>query len=223
MSESRRLPVREGYDLWSTAYDTTDNPVVALDARETMRILSPIEGEWILDAGCGTGRNLRAIASAGCPAVGVDFSMGMLSVARSILPGIPLVCADIGRPLPLEAGRFDAALCALIGEHIEDLAALFAGLTEALRPGGRLVFSVYHPELAFDGKEANFTTEGVEYRLGAVRHTVEDYEAAMAGAGFTTMKRREFRGDEALASVAKSARRYVGRNLLLVLEGRKPV
>lgn len=223
MPESRRLPVREGYDLWSTAYDTTDNPVVALDARETMRILSPIEGEWILDAGCGTGRNLRAIASAGCPAVGVDFSMGMLSVARSILPGIPLVCADIGRPLPLEAGRFDAALCALIGEHIEDLAALFAGLTEALRPGGRLVFSVYHPELAFDGKEANFTTGGVEYRLGAVRHKVEDYETAMTGAGFTKVRRREFRGDEALAAVAKSARRYVGRNLLLVLEGRKPI
>ena len=223
MSESRRLPVREGYDLWSTAYDTTDNPVVALDARETMRILSPIEGEWILDAGCGTGRNLRAIASAGCPAVGVDFSMGMLSVARSILPGIPVVCADIGRLLPLEAGRFDAALCALIGEHIVDLAALFAGLTEALRPGGRLVFSVYHPELAFDGKEANFTTEGVEYRLGAVRHTVEDYETAMKGAGFTKVRRREFRGDEALAAVAKSARRYVGRNLLLVLEGRKPI
>ena len=95
MPESRRLPVREGYDLWSSAYDTTDNPVVALDARETMRILAPIEGETILDAGCGTGRNLRAIASAGCPAVGVDFSTGMLTVARSILPGIPLVCADI--------------------------------------------------------------------------------------------------------------------------------
>lgn len=223
MPESRRLPVREGYDLWSTAYDTTDNPVVALDARETMRILAPIEGETVLDAGCGTGRNLRAIAAAGCPAVGVDFSMGMLSVARSLLPGIPLVCADISHPLPLDAGSFDAALCALIGEHIDDLTALFGALAEALRPGGRLVFSVYHPELAFDGKEANFTTEGVEYRLGAVRHTVEDYEEAMAGAGFEKLRRRVFKGDEALAAVAKSARRYVGRNLLLVLEGRKPV
>ena len=223
MTESRRLPVREGYDLWSTAYDTTDNPVVALDARETIRILAPIEGEHILDAGCGTGRNLRAIASAGCPAVGVDFSMGMLSVARSLLPGIPLVCADIARPLPLLPGRFDAALCALIGEHIDDLGPLFGAIAEAVRPGGRLVFSVYHPELAFDGKEANFTTGGVEYRLGAVRHTVEDYEAAMEGAGFMKLKRREFRGDEALAVVAKSARRYVGRNLLLVIEGRKPV
>jgi len=91
MPESRRVPVREGYDLWSLAYDTTDNPVVALDARETIAILAPVEGEWILDAGCGTGRNLRAIAAAGCPAIGVDFSRGMLDVARTRLPGIPLV------------------------------------------------------------------------------------------------------------------------------------
>lgn len=223
MPESRRLPVREGYDLWSAAYDTTDNPVVALDARETMRILAPIEGESILDAGCGTGRNLRAIVAAGALPVGIDFSLGMLAVAQTAVAGTPLVCADISRPLPIEAGRFDAALCALIGEHIDDLAGLFAALAEAVRPGGRLVFSVYHPELAFDGKEANFTTEGVEYRLGAVRHTIADYEAAMSGAGFSKVRSREFIGDDALADVAASARRYVGRNLLLVLEGRRSV
>jgi ubiquinone/menaquinone biosynthesis C-methylase UbiE len=54
-----RVSVREGYDLWSETYDQTPNPVVAMDARYTLKWLAPRPGEQILDAGCGTGRNLQ--------------------------------------------------------------------------------------------------------------------------------------------------------------------
>lgn len=220
MTRVRRIGVREGYDLWSSAYDATDNPVVALDDRHAVPELAPRAGERILDAGCGTGRHLRRLVSAGSRAVGVDLSAGMLAVARRTAPAAHLVRGDIGRHLPVAGGAFDAALCALVGEHIDDLDALFAGLAGALRDGGRLVFTVYHPELAEDGKEANFTVDGVEYRLGAFRHTVAGYAAAMRAAGFEPPRITEIRGDEALVAAAPSAARYVGRRLLLVLAGR---
>ena len=35
----RRPGVRDGYDAWSTTYDETPNPLVALDRRYTMRLL----------------------------------------------------------------------------------------------------------------------------------------------------------------------------------------
>ena len=59
-----RPGVRRGYDLWATSYDATQNPLVALDRRHTLRALGPRPGEWILDAGCGTGANLGAIEAA---------------------------------------------------------------------------------------------------------------------------------------------------------------
>ena len=60
-----RPGVREGYDRWSSSYDRTPNPLVALDRRHTLDLLAPRPGERILDAGCGTGANLGAILRAG--------------------------------------------------------------------------------------------------------------------------------------------------------------
>src|ERR1044072_53465 len=107
-----RVKVREGYDLWAETYDTTPNPVVAMDGRHTINLLAPQADEQILDAGCGTGRNLYAITRAGSRAVGLDFSLGMLKVARRNNPQAPLLQADLPQPHPLRASCFDAVLCA---------------------------------------------------------------------------------------------------------------
>lgn len=61
--------VREGYDRWSASYDSTPNPVVSLDRRHTLTALDPRPGEWILDAGCGTGAHLRDVGEASARAV----------------------------------------------------------------------------------------------------------------------------------------------------------
>jgi SAM-dependent methyltransferase len=116
---------------------------------------------------------------------------------------------------------FDAALCALIGEHLDDLPTVFAETHAALRPRGRFVFSVYHPELAAAGKEANFAREDTEYRLGAVRYRTEDYLHLLADAGFQDLTTHEFHGDRELAAAVPPAERYIDHPLLLVLEARK--
>ena len=80
--ETKRVTAREGYDLWANTYDQTPNPVVAMDSRHTMSLLNPQPGQKILDAGCGTGRNLARISRAGARPYGLDFSLGMLRVAK---------------------------------------------------------------------------------------------------------------------------------------------
>ncbi len=213
-----RPGVRAGYDRWSEAYDDTPNPLVALDRRYTMRLLRPRRGERILDAGCGTGANLRLMLGSRSNPIGVDFSLGMLRVARRRLASVPLVQVDLDDHLPLRSRVFDAVLCALVGEHLTNPARFFREAFAALLPGGRFVFSVFHPEMAAAGIEANFEREGVEYRLGAYRHTVADYLSAMDDASFRRLHVREFRGDEALVSEVSWAAKYVGRPLLLAVE-----
>jgi SAM-dependent methyltransferase len=75
----KRVTARDGYYLWSETYDATPNPVVAMDARHTLEFLAPSRAELILDAGCGTGRNLKHLLGAGSNPVGIDFSAGMLN------------------------------------------------------------------------------------------------------------------------------------------------
>ncbi|MBM3836896.1 MAG: class I SAM-dependent methyltransferase [Verrucomicrobia bacterium] len=221
---SKRLTrpgVRAGYDLWSASYDQTPNPLVALDRRHTMALLQPHPGERILDAGCGTGGHFDFMLGHGSKPVGLDFSREMLRLAQRKHPGIPLVQADLNDQLPFRTHAFDAALCALVGEHLIGLSTLFRGLAASLARSGRLVFSVFHPAMAAAGTEANFERGGVEYRLGAERHTVDDYLDLIDEAGLDLVNVREFCGDPKLVEEIPSASKYLGRPLLLTVEARK--
>jgi SAM-dependent methyltransferase len=220
-----RVSPRQGYDIWSEAYDSTPNPVVAMDSRYTIAMLSPQPGELILDAGCGTGRNFGKLQLGGSCAIGIDFSYGMLKVARRNLADIradfPVLLADLERTLPFETGSFDAVLCALIGEHLSALRSVLQEFYRVLKPGGRLVFSVYHPEMAAAGIEANFKQGDVEYRLGAFHYTVAEHERFLTEVGFVDTKAREYTGDEELLRSVPSAAKYLGFPILLVLTARK--
>jgi SAM-dependent methyltransferase len=217
----QRPGVRAGYDEWAGSYDETPNPLVALDRRHTLGLLGARRGEQILDAGCGTGGNLGPLLRAGSAPLGLDFSRGMLAVARRTLGPIPLAQADLQAPLPVRPSALDGVLCALVGEHLSSPAGFFRQARQALRAGGRLVFSVFHPSAAAAGLEANFQRGGVEYRLGAHRHSVGDYLDAAGDAGFDSLQAHQFSGDEALAAAVPAGRKYVGRPLLLVVEGRR--
>ena len=217
-----RPGVREGYDLWAEAYDTTPNPVVALDRRYTIAHLQPRHGERILDAGCGTGINLRRITEAGGRPVGLDFSWGMLRVAQRSVPGVPLAQADLNRNLPIRHGRFDGFLCTLVSEHLQNLRTLFAEAFAVVCKGGRLVFSAFHPEVAGAGVEANFEREGVEYRLGAEPYTVDDYLNHIYDVGFRDLRWYDYSVDAPLVEAIPWASKYLGRPLLFVVEAERP-
>jgi SAM-dependent methyltransferase len=216
-----RPGVRAGYDLWSETYDATPNPLVLLDRRVTPTALDPRPGEWVLDAGCGTGAHLGRVCAARSRAVGLDVSGGMLRVARRNAPRAALVCADLDRAFPVRAQRFDAVLSALVSEHLTDLCGFFRESFAALRRGGRLIFSAFHPEPARAGVEANFERDGTEYRLGAERYTVDDYLTHIAAAGFRALEWREYAGDQQLVDDLPSATKYLGRPLLLLVRARR--
>jgi len=192
-----------------------------MDSRHTIKLLAPNRGELILDAGCGTGRNLPPLLLAGSIAIGVDFSYAMVQVSRRRLRDAAVALADLQGGLPFGDHSFDAVLCALIGEHLSDLRAVFDEFYRVLKPGARLVFSVYHPEMSAAGIEANFEREGIEYRLGAVHYSVTEHVRILEEAGFVGIRSLEFRGDEELIEAVPSAAKYLGRPVLLVLSADK--
>jgi SAM-dependent methyltransferase len=216
-----RPTVREGYDRWAETYDATANPLVLLDRRRTLRALDPRPGEWVLDAGCGTGAHLASLSRARSRPVGLDFSRGMLREAQRAAPRAELVQADLNRAFPVRRGAFDALLSALVSEHLGDLRSFFAEAFAALRRGGRFVFSAFHPELARAGIEANFERDGTEYRLGAERHTVADYLNGISDAGFRRLAWCEYGADDRIREEVPWASKYSGHPMLLVVRAER--
>src|ERR1700689_3596358 len=140
--------VEGGYDLLAPKFDhtpfrTTD---AVLDATaDALRSLGPFKRG--LDVCCGTGAGMRVLESL-CqePIMGVDFSAGMLAMARSAHPDAKTLRADV-RALPF-AGAFDLAVSfGALGHFLPgERPALFAGVHRALRPGGLFAFPVVAPQ-----------------------------------------------------------------------------
>jgi SAM-dependent methyltransferase len=213
--------VVDGYDRWATTYDATPNPLVAIDRRHTFRTLDPRAGELVLDAGCGTGVYLRMLLAAQSLPVGLDLSPGMLRIAKQTTPGISVVRADLNRAFPVRPGIFDAVISTLVSEHLTNLQSFFLEVHAALRSGGRFVFSAFHPELARSGIEANFERDGIEYRLGAELHTMDDYLTHISNAGFNILEQREYAADSKLISELPWASKYSDRPLLAVVRAER--
>ena len=133
-----------------------------------------------------------------------------------------LAQADLNDAFPLKRAAFDALLCSLVSEHLTNLATFFSETFAVLKHGGRFVFSAFHPDIARAGVEANFEQAGVEYRLGAEPHSVDDYLNRMDDAGFRGVRMREYAVDDALVAEIPWAVKYLERPLLLVLDGAKP-
>jgi ubiquinone/menaquinone biosynthesis C-methylase UbiE len=94
--------------------------------------LSP--GMTVLDAGCGNGVYLRALAAKQVQAAGCDLSLGMLRAA-----GHPaLVNADV-TALPVRDGAVDAVLAIHMLYHVPDREAAIRELRRVLVPGGACI------------------------------------------------------------------------------------
>ncbi|MER5975095.1 class I SAM-dependent methyltransferase [Streptomyces sp. NPDC001857] len=150
--------VERGYDLLAPKFDHTPfrTPDSVLDAvSSALRRTGPYDDG--LDLCCGTGAGVDVLATLCRRSVtGVDFSAGMLDVARertkadpATPPRVSWVRAD-ARALPFTAARFDLVVSFGAFGHFlpRELPGLFAQVHAALRPGGRFAFPVVAPPRA---------------------------------------------------------------------------
>jgi SAM-dependent methyltransferase len=93
----------------------------------------------ILDAGCGTGRNLAEFGRLG-PAEGVDHSRRAVEFCRA--RGLQGVREGTIEELPFEDGRFDLIFATDVLEHLPDDRVALYELRRVSAPGARLVVTV---------------------------------------------------------------------------------
>lgn len=200
---------RHGYDAWAASYDESANPMIA--ASEWILDREPLAcaGADVLEIGCGTGRNVARVLAGGARSyTGVDPSAGMLDRARARIadPRVRFLEGDAGSP-PVEAASFDLGLVVLVLEHLHDLAAPFAALARALRPGGQLRILEIHPALVAGGTVAHFADGGVDVRFASAAHPVAALRAALMATGLGTISVTEhLASGELLAAVPRLAK-----------------
>lgn len=114
----------------------------ALERRLVLDLMGDLAGAHVLDAGCGDGVLICAVASRGAVATGVDPDPAMLAAARARASkdGIKAAFLD-GRVerLPFPDASFDVVAAITVLCFVSDAAGALREMARVLRPGGRLV------------------------------------------------------------------------------------
>jgi 2-polyprenyl-3-methyl-5-hydroxy-6-metoxy-1,4-benzoquinol methylase len=216
--------VRDGYDRWAEVYDHDANPLPALEESRMRESIGDVRGLEVLDLGCGTGRHALWMAAAGANVTAVDFSEGMLALARQ-KPGaaaVRFLSHDLHQPLPFPRGAFDLVVSGLVLEHLRDLPTFFGEAHHLLRSGGIAVVSALHPAMFLRGSQARFTDpeSGEIVHPGSVPHQLGEFVMAALDAGFGMERIGEYAPDAQFAARYPRAEKYIGWPMLVVLRMR---
>lgn len=142
------------------------------DIRQRMAALLDLRpGDTVLDVGCGTGDDVRALAhvvGTNGRAVGIDKSADMIAEARRRSQGLPVAVefqqGDV-EALEFADGTFDACRVERVLQHVADPELAVKEMLRILRSGGRL--AAVDPDygtLAVAGADAGLTMKILEVR-----------------------------------------------------------
>ena len=187
------------YDDVAEVYERVHAPRFAEPAADLVERAGIGPGHRVLDLGTGTGVAADAATSAGADFGGVDPSIGMLAVGRTIRPHLHLAAAD-AIDLPFRDGVFDAVIANFALGHVTRVDTVLFDVLRVLRPGGTFACSVWadgHDALQEAWTELAHEVVPRELLLDAVsraqpqRATLADprkLEQAMKKAGFEAIQ-----------------------------------
>ena len=136
---------------------------------QSFALLDLADGDQVLDVGCGTGEDARALArlASGVAVIGVDISEERIAEAHRLTLGIPrsveFRVGDAYR-LEFEAVSFDACWADKVFHHLEDPPKALAEMVRVARAGARIVVSdVDYDTLIVEGPERTLTRRIVSH------------------------------------------------------------
>lgn len=132
---------------WAETYSTYDSHFGRITAQASEHLLEAVsikEVASLLEVACGTGNIAQRASELGAEVVGLDFTDGMIKIAKKLHPQVEFRVGD-AQALPFQDNIFDCVVCNF---GIHHFAAPHRALQEAfrvLKSGGRYAFTVWSP------------------------------------------------------------------------------
>lgn len=180
------LPLRNPFDVWADVYDEQSNPLLQLEQRYLARMLPAIQSLDVLDAGCGTGRWLEALASLSPRTLtGIDPSNKMLDWARRKLNDKAELRAGDCAAIPVLPQSKDLILSSFVISYLPDLDAFAAECRRVCRTDGDLFLADMHPATAQTlGWKRSFRAGNISVEIASQSHQLPFILSCFQAHGF---------------------------------------
>lgn len=138
--------------------------------------LSPLQGQRVLDVGCGGGILADAMARKGAQVTGIDLSTKALRVAQlhaleAQTPDIEYREVSVETLAQEQPGSFDMVTCMEMLEHVPGPDSVVRACATLVKPGGWVFFSTINRNL----KSFLFAIVGAEYVLNMLPRGTHEY------------------------------------------------
>ncbi|KAJ3329100.1 hypothetical protein HDU91_003932 [Kappamyces sp. JEL0680] len=201
------LNTNDVYNEWAAQYDSELNPMLLLDKKGLLQLLSTAcEGravQSVLEVGSGTGRQTLTLLDSLDKAriTCLELSHSMADIAREKLAAhqhrieMQVMDAAIAEWPPCKTkARYDLMVSCLVLEHIKDLEAFFG---KAAKHSSTLVITTMHPNMFLLNKQASFKRpDGVKVKGDSYPHSISDMINASVQAGFQVERCLELTSSE---------------------------
>lgn len=112
----------------------------------TIKLLPPLKGLDVLDAGCGSGFYTQLAHRAGARVVAYDPSKEMIRHAVKRVPDAEIIhCTTAELEKRLSGRKFDLILSTLVLHYVDHLDTEFSLLAARLKRDGQMIVSMKHP------------------------------------------------------------------------------
>jgi len=131
-----------GWDTNIGGYDSAFGAVARQTVGSMLDAARVTRGMRVLDICCGPGMLAAGALECGAEAIGLDFSVEAVELARRLVPNGRFQHGN-AQVLPFPTASFDAVLCGYGLMHLPEPAAALREMLRVLRPGGRAALSVW--------------------------------------------------------------------------------
>lgn len=195
----KRKSVAALYDRIGGKYDENKSRAIS-DYTELPAVLSlagDVRDLSVLDAGCGPGRHAEKLLDRGALVTGIDVSEEMVGLARERCKGRGEFLRADFETAPFAPAAFDLVTASLCLMYSKDVRPAIRNFSRWLKPGGRLVFSLYHPVRFFvkipdfdfsKSRKVWIHLEGCDVTVFNYYHPLPKYFDALSESGFELLR-----------------------------------
>lgn len=186
------MDTQSAYDKWASTYDTVANKTRDLELIAGQQMLSSADFSKVLETGCGTGKNTSWISKRTTDLVAVDFSEGMLALARQKIKDDHVKFQQYDLTRPWNFKKVSLIICSLVLEHIENIDFIFEQAAKTLENNGCFYICELHPYKQLEGSRAKFEQGNELIQLEYFVHHISDFYSAALKNGMICIDLKEW-------------------------------